>query len=315
MSKKELVVVALGGNAITRETEKGDIYQQFANTRQSLIGICDLIEDGYRVVLTHGNGPQVGNMLIRVESAIDIVPQIPLGVIVADTEGGMGYMIQQSLYNMLHLRGIKKDVVTVLTQVIVDRDDPSILNPTKYVGPFYHGREVEKIRRERGYILKKDANRGYRRVVPSPIPIDIFEKKTIKKLINEEIIVIAGGGGGIPVYIEDDGRLEGVDGVIDKDLFAALMANEIKADILLILTAVDHVALNFGSPNQINLQELTLDEARAYMELGQFPPGSMGPKVQAAIDYLKNGGKKVIISSVEKSRDAVYGKVGTIIRP
>ena len=314
MSKKELVVVALGGNAITRETEKGDIYQQFANTRQSLIGICDLIDDGYRVVLTHGNGPQVGNMLIRVESAIDIVPQIPLGVIVADTEGGMGYMIQQSLYNMLHLRGIKKDVVTVLTQVIVDRDDPSILNPTKYVGPFYHGREVEKIRRERGYILKKDANRGYRRVVPSPIPIDIFEKKTIKKLINEEIIVIAGGGGGIPVYIEDDGRLEGVDGVIDKDLFAALMANEIKADILLILTAVDHVALNFGSPNQINLQELTLDEARAYMELGQFPPGSMGPKVQAAIDYLKNGGKKVIISSVEKSRDAVYGKVGTIIR-
>lgn len=313
MSKNELVVVALGGNAITRETEKGDIYQQFANTRQSLIGICDLIQDGYRVVLTHGNGPQVGNMLIRVENAINLVPPIPLGVIVADTEGGMGYMIQQSLYNMLHLRGIRKEIVTILTQVIVDRDDPSILNPTKYVGPFYNEKEVEKIRRERGYILKKDANRGYRRVVPSPKPIDIFEKKTLKKLINDGIIVIAGGGGGIPVYIEDDGRLEGVDGVIDKDLFAALLANEIKADLLLILTAVDHVALNFGLPNQINLKELTLDEACAYMELEQFPPGSMGPKIQAAINYLKKGGKKVIISSVEKSKEAVYGNVGTII--
>ena len=314
MTKKDLVVVALGGNAITRETEKGDIYQQFANTRNSLVGICDLIEDGYKVILTHGNGPQVGNMLIRVESAIDIVPPIPLGVIVADTEGGMGYMIQQSLYNMLHIRGIEKEVVTILTQVVVDREDPSILNPTKFVGPFYTDKEVEKIRRERRYIIKEDSNRGYRRVVPSPVPKDIFEKKTIKRLIENDIILIVGGGGGIPVYYEDDGRLEGIDGVIDKDLFAALLAKEINADILLILTAVEHVALNFGTPEQINLQELTLEEAEAYFELGHFPPGSMGPKIKAAINFLRSGGKKVIISSVEKSKEAIYGNVGTIIR-
>jgi len=312
MKKKELIVVALGGNAITRETEKGDIYQQFANTRRSLKGICDLIEDGYNVALTHGNGPQVGNMLIRVEAAIDQVPTIPLGVLVADTEGGMGYMIQQTLYNLLHLRNIEKEVVTVLTQVIVDRDDPSILNPTKFVGPFYTEKDVEKIRKERGYIIKKDANRGYRRVVPSPLPKDIFEKKTIKKLVKEGIIVIAGGGGGIPVYVEDDGRLEGVDGVIDKDRFASLLAKEVKADILLILTAVDYVSLNFGTKNQVDLKELTVEEAEAYMDLGHFPPGNMGPKVQAAINFIKNGGKKAIVSSVEKSREAIYGKVGTV---
>ncbi len=309
----KIAVVALGGNAITREFEEGDIYQQFANTRRALMGVADLIERGYRIAITHGNGPQVGHSLIRVEETRNVVPPIPLGVIVADLEGGMGYMIEQSLINKLLLRGIARDVVTLLAQVVVDRDDPSIHNPTKFVGPFYKKEDVAALVEKRGYIIREDAGRGYRRVVPSPIPQKVIEANIIRKLVHEGTIVITVGGGGIPVYLEEDGRLEGVDAVIDKDLASALLAREIDADELYILTAVDQVAINFGKPDQRYIDVLTIAEARKYLEEGQFPKGSMGPKIEAAIKFIEQGGKKVIITSVERMTEALEGETGTEI--
>jgi len=275
------------------------------------MGVADLIERGYRVALTHGNGPQVGHALIRVEETRKLVPPIPLGVIVADLEGGMGYMIEQSLINKLLLRGIRRDVVTMLAQVVVDRDDPSILHPAKFVGPFYKKEEVEALEKTRGYIIKEDVGRGYRRVVPSPIPRKIVEAKIIRRLVHEGIIVVTVGGGGIPVYLEDDGRLEGVDAVIDKDLASAVLAKEIGADELYILTAVDKVALNYGKTNQQFLDVMTVAEAKIYLQQGQFPKGSMAPKIQAAIHFLEQGGKKVIITSVEHLTEAIEGNTGT----
>ncbi len=307
------LVVALGGNAITRDYEEGNIYQQFANTRRALVGIMELIRQGYRLAITHGNGPQVGQELIRVEEAEHLVPSVPLGVIVADLEGGMGYMIEQSLQNSLHLAGLEREVVTVLSQVIVDRNDPSILNPTKFVGPFYNREMAEQLRRQRGYQLREDANRGFRRVVPSPYPRAIVEANVIRRLIDDGVIVITAGGGGIPVYYEPDGRLEGVDAVIDKDLASAILALDIGAEELYILTAVDQVALDFATPEQRFLSTLTLEQARRYLGEGQFPAGSMGPKIEAAILFLERGGQRVIICSVENMVHAIQGRTGTQI--
>ncbi|MBN1559777.1 carbamate kinase [candidate division KSB1 bacterium] len=311
----KIAVVALGGNAITREFEEGNIYEQFANTRRSLLGVAQLIEAGYRFAITHGNGPQVGNSLIRVEATRDILPPIPLGVLVADLEGGMGYMIEQSLQNKLHYRGVDRQVVTLLAQVIVDKNDPSILNPTKFVGPFYQKDDIENIARARNYKIKEDSGRGYRRVVPSPRPLRIVELLTIKQLVHAGIIVITAGGGGIPVYIEADGTYEGVDAVVDKDLTSGILAADIEAEELYILTSVEKVALNFGKKEMTFLSRLTADEARTYLQDGQFPPGSMGPKIEAAISFLEKGGKKVIITAVEKLPDALEGRTGTFIFP
>jgi len=307
------VVVALGGNAITREFEEGNIYQQFANTRRSLVGVVEMVEEGYEVIITHGNGPQVGNALLRVEETRHMLPPIPLGVLVADTEGGMGYMIEQSLQNMLHRRGIQRSVVTVLTQVVVDKSDPSILNPTKFVGPFYQEQEVEEVEKQRGWVLKKDADRGWRRVVPSPMPLEIVERTMIRRLIEQDVIVIACGGGGIPVYVEEDGTYEGIDGVIDKDRAAAVLARDVGAHQLHILTAVEKVALKFGTSQQQDLDRLTLTEAKHYLKEGEFPPGSMGPKIETAIQFLENGGEEVLITSVEKGSEARRGLTGTRI--
>lgn len=313
MQTNKRVVVALGGNAITREFEEGNITQQFANTRRSLVGVADLIEAGAKLAITHGNGPQVGNALIRVEETRHLVPPLPLGVIVADIEGGMGYMIQQSLQNKLIKRGVDRKVVTILTQVIVDRDDPSILNPTKFVGPFYKKDQVEGLVKTRGWKVIRDANRGYRRVVPSPMPKEIVERETIKALIDQGTVVIAAGGGGIPVYIEDDGRLEGVDAVVDKDRASAILARDIGAEILYILTSVQKVALNFGLTNQKDIDQLTLGEAKKYLKEGQFPKGSMGPKIESAINFLESGGKEVVITSISRMADSIIGKTGTRI--
>ncbi len=310
-SPQKTVVVALGGNAITREFEEGDIYQQFANTRRALIGVADLVEKGCRVAITHGNGPQVGHALIRVEDTRDRVPPVPLGVIVADLEGGMGYMIEQTLLNKLALRGVKRDVVTLLAQVVVDKDDPSIANPTKFVGPFYQKEDIAKLEKERGYVIKEDKGRGYRRVVPSPLPQRIVEASTIRHLIQQDTVVITAGGGGIPVYEEKDGRFEGVDAVIDKDRVSAVLGAEIKADELYILTAVDTVTLNFGTPEETPLDVITISEARRWLHAGHFPPGSMGPKIEAAIEFLEKGGTRVVISSVERMPDAIRGETGT----
>ncbi len=313
MLKPKKAVVALGGNAITREFEEGNIHQQFANTRRSLIGVADLIAKGYFLAITHGNGPQVGNALIRVEESRQKVPPIPLGVLVADLEGGMGYMIAQSLQNKLHLRGINREVATVVAQVIVDRNDPSILNPTKFVGPFYHEHEVNELAKTRNWVIKYDEGRGWRRVVPSPIPLEIVEKNVIKKFVDDGVIVVTVGGGGAPVYIEDDGTYEGIDGVVDKDRSAAILARDIAAHELYILTAIEKVALNYKKQNQIDLDELTVADAKKYLEEGQFPKGSMGPKIESAIQFIESGGEVCIITSTERMTDAINGKTGTRI--
>lgn len=313
MSGTKTAVVALGGNSITREFEEGNIAQQWANTRRSLVGIVDLIEKGYHVAVTHGNGPQVGNNLIRIEASRHLVPPLPLGVIVADLQGGMGYMIQQTLQNKLHMRGIDRQVSTLLTQVVVDKNDPSILDPSKFVGPFLAKEEVDSVRRERGWTIKEDPGRGYRRVVPSPIPCEIVETKVINALLGQGVVLICCGGGGIPVCIQKDGKYEGVDGVIDKDLAAAILGRDIGAEELYILTAVDKVALNFRQPDEVQLDHLTAQEASKYLGQGQFPQGSMGPKIQAAINFIEFGGKTVIISSVDRMTDAIQGNTGTRI--
>jgi carbamate kinase len=310
---KEKIIVALGGNAITGRHEKGDIHQQFANTRRSMVGVIEILKQDYNMVITHGNGPQVGNALIRIEESRHVVPTLPLGIVVADLEGGMGYMIQQCLENKLYDMKVKKEVVTILTQVLVKKDDPVINNPTKFVGPFYNKEDVEILRKHRGWIMKEDKGRGYRRVVASPKPIGIVEKNTIKLLVEMGIVVIAAGGGGIPVYVDDNGWLEGVDGVIDKDLASAVLGNEIGAKKLIILTAIDKVAINFNEENQQFLDKLSVFEAEKLMAEGQFPAGSMGPKVQAAINFIKGGGEEVVITSIDNAAKALKGNTGTRI--
>ncbi len=316
MSKPKTIVVALGGNAISQQFEEGNIHQQFTNTRKSLVGVVELLSKGYRVLISHGNGPQVGNALIRVEEARQQVPVLPLGVIVADTEGGMGYMIEQCLQNKMHDRGIDREVATIVTQVLVDPDDPSIGNPSKFVGPFYKAEQVEALRRRPGWVLKEDPGRGWRRVVPSPQPRKIVGKNVIKLLVENNVVVIAAGGGGIPAYIDKQKNwLEGIDAVIDKDLASAVLARDVDAEELMILTAVEKVALNFGSPDQRFIDSMTVAEAKKYLAEGHFPAGSMGPKIQAAINFLEQGGEKVIITSIEKSVEAVNGGAGTEILP
>ncbi|MCK5078251.1 MAG: carbamate kinase, partial [Calditrichia bacterium] len=288
------IVVALGGNAITQEFEEGIIAQQFENTRKSLIGVAQMIKDGHKVVISHGNGPQVGNELIRVEMSRDSVPPLPLGILVGDTEGGMGYMIEQCLMNVLHDKQVKNaHIATLVTQVLVDKDDPSIQNPSKYVGPFYNKEEADEFAKRRNWNMKEDPGRGYRRVVPSPKPLEIINNKAIKTLLDNDFTVIASGGGGIPAYIDKNGWYEGLDGVIDKDFASAVMGENVGAEILMILTAVDKVSINFRKENQQDLDLITVAEAKKYYDEGQFPMGSMGPKIQAAINFIENGGEKV----------------------
>ena len=308
-------VIALGGNAITRPDREDTIANQFANTRRSLDGVVELIKAGYKLVISHGNGPQVGNAILRVELSRGKAPILPLGICVADTEGGMGYMIEQSLQNRLRAEGVDRRVVTIISQVIVDHDDPQIQNPTKYIGQFYTEEEAERYAKERGWVVKKDANRGWRRVVPSPRPLSVVEADTIKSLVEAGTIVIAVGGGGIPVYIDEKGNLEGIDAVIDKDLASAVLGKEISSEILMILTSVDKVALNFGEKNEIGIDQATVSEMEDYLKKGHFPPGSMGPKMNAAIQFIRDGGKQVIITSFENADSALKGTAGTRILP
>jgi carbamate kinase len=312
MSNRKTIVVALGGNAIIEEGTEGTVEQQFANTRKSMDAIVGMIRDGHKVVLSHGNGPQAGVHLIRNESASGQVAPSTLNLIVADTQGSMGYMIAQCLSNALLLAGVKRDVVTIVTQVEVDPKDPSMVNPTKYVGPFYKAEQVEALR-GRGWVIKEDPGRGFRRVVASPKPLDVVEKQTIKDLIDDGKVVIAVGGGGVPVKREADGTLSGVDAVIDKDRASALLASLIDADELLILTGVDRVAINYKKPDEKWFDKMTVAECEKYQAEGQFPKGSMGPKIEAACDFLKRGGAKVIITSMENATAAAEGKAGTVI--
>jgi carbamate kinase len=308
MNKK--IVIALGGNALIKEGQKGTIPEQYANAYEALKYVAELIKQGYKIAITHGNGPQVGAIIIRVESALDKTYDIPLSVAVAQSQGEIGTIITRSIKNELVLNRIKRDVAMVLTHVICDKNDPSMNNPTKPIGPFY---STPYIFRKRGISFVEDSGRGYRRVVPSPTPLDIIEKKTIKALVDREVIVVAVGGGGIPVYITKKGKIESIDGVVDKDLASYVLADCIKADQLIILTYVEKVALNFNKPNQKWLDHITVEEAKKYMKEGHFPPGSMEPKIKSAIHFLENGGKKVIITSIDKLPEAMKGETGTHI--
>lgn len=307
------VVIAIGGNSLTPTDNSNWIGSQFRNTRTSIESLIPLVEKGYSVAITHGNGPQVGIALRRVEETRDKLPEVPLGVLVADTEGSMGYMIEQSLQNKLFDKGLKIPVATILTQVLVDKNDPALTNPTKYIGSFYTEEEAKKLAASNGWIVKQDADRGWRRVVGSPKPIDIVNKNIIKQLLNQKNIVIAAGGGGIPVYLDEKKHFEGIDAVIDKDMASALLGNLIGADELYILTAVNKVSLNFKKPDQKDLDVITMSQADQYLNEGHFPYGSMGPKMKSAIMFLRNGGKRVIITAIDKLMDAIEGKEGTSI--
>jgi carbamate kinase len=312
---KKIIVVALGGNALVQEGEKGTIEEQFANTRKSITGIVQCIKKGFDVVITHGNGPQVGNMLLRTELSRDKVPELPLGICVADTEGAIGYMIQQTMVNNLQREQIKKCAVTILTQVIVDKDDNAFRNPTKPIGSFFTAEEAGEIINEKGWEMIEDSHRGYRRVVASPMPLEIVEKESVIRLLESGEVVIAAGGGGIPVIVKEDGSLEGVDAVVDKDLASSVLALDIKADYLMMLTGVENVCLDYGESDQKPLETITIEEAERYMAEGHFPPGSMGPKIQAAVNFLKGGGESVFIIAIDKVCEAIAGKTGTRIVP
>ena len=304
------IVLAIGGNAIIKEGQKGTLEEQQQNISESCEPVLELIEQGNTVVITHGNGPQVGNSLIKNQMAESVVPAYPLDVLDAETQGNLGYLLQQAFRNKMVERNINKPVATIVTQAVVSKDDPAFDNPTKPIGPFYTQEELDKVLETEKISYIEDSGRGYRRVVASPKPVTIVEKEAIQALLDKEITVITAGGGGIPV-IEENGQLKGTDAVIDKDFASALLAAEINADYLFILTGVEQVAINFGTPEQQNLLEMTVEEALRYMDEGQFPKGSMGPKIEAAILFLQKGGKNVIITSMDKLQDALEGKTGT----
>jgi carbamate kinase len=266
-----------------------------------------------QIAITHGNGPQVGDILLKEECAKDMLPYMPLDVCVAESQGMIGYMIQLSLRNELKKVGLDLQVATILTETIVDVNDSAFKNPTKPIGPFYTAREGAQQRKDKGWHLVNDSGRGFRRTVPSPIPLSIVQGEVVHELMDKGVIVIAAGGGGIPVT--SGAPSEGVEAVIDKDLSAAVLANVIKAEVLLILTDVEKVFLNYGKPNQHSLSKLTVKTCRKYLEQGQFPSGSMGPKIESAVRFLESGGKRAIITSLEKAEDALAGKAGTTIAP
>ncbi|MCX7970701.1 MAG: carbamate kinase [Negativicutes bacterium] len=313
MSKKTLVL-AFGGNAIVRSDQRGTKEEQWGNLRQTCSHIVNLVKEGHRVVLTHGNGPQVGNLMIKNERSKDVLPVMPMDVLGANTQGALGYGISQLLINALDKAGLRNvEVATVVTQVLVGRDDPAWQNPTKYVGPFFSEEEAKKIMAEKGHVFKPDANRGWRRVVPSPLPRRIVEKDVIRLLVDNGVIVVACGGGGIPVVETPDGY-EGVEAVIDKDRAGVLLAEAVNADAYFLMTEVERVAINFGRPNQQEFSRLSVAEAEKYMVEGHFPPGSMGPKMEAAIAFAKSKpGRQAVIVSLEKAHLAFTGQSGTIV--
>jgi len=307
------ILIALGGNAILRHKEKGTAEEQFENIKRTCRHMVRILKDGYRIAITHGNGPQVGDILLRNEKCKDILPPMPLDVCGAESQGMIGYMLQQSMRNEMHEAGLEFPVVTLVTQVVVDKNDIAFRKPTKPIGPFFTALEAERLRREKNWTVVDDGMRGYRRVVPSPQPKTIVERDSIKTLFETGTVVIASGGGGVPVIAREDGSLEGVEAVVDKDFTAELFAREIGADILLMLTDVRNVAVNFGRPDQKDLDDITVAEATKYLAEGQFPLGSMGPKIEAAIRFVKGGGEKAIVTSLESARQALAGKAGTLI--
>ena len=308
----EKIVIALGGNALQSGNSGATAEAQLEVVKKTCEYIAEISCKGYDIGLVHGNGPQVGRILLASETAKDVTPAMPFDVCGAMSQGYIGYHLQQALKFALHKRGKETPVVTVATQMVVDKNDPGFVNPTKPIGPFYTEEEAKAMVEEKGYSVKEDAGRGWRRVVASPIPTEIVEIDAVKKLW-DSTIVISCGGGSIPVVKNEDGSLEGVAAVIDKDFAAELLAECVEADKLMILIEVEKVAVNFNKPDQRNLDTLTLEEAQKYIEEGQFAPGSMLPKVQAAMKFVKaNPGKTAIITSLDKAIEALEGKTGTV---
>lgn len=310
-----LAVVAVGGNSLIKDKTRATIPDQYAAASESMTHIAGMIEAGWRVVITHGNGPQVGFILRRSELSAHELHPVPLDYCGADTQGAIGYMVQRALHNEFQRRGLRAKAVTVVTQVLVDRDDPAFENPEKPIGSFLDQASAQRQREKSGWSVVEDAGRGWRRVVPSPRPIRILERDAIESLARSGFVVIAVGGGGIPVVETGEGMIEGVEAVIDKDRASSLLAQSLAADLFLISTAVEKVALKYNQPDQIWLDHLTLAEARTYLAEGHFARGSMGPKIEAVIEYLENGGKKALITDPENIERALMGESGTFVVP
>jgi carbamate kinase len=306
-----IVLVAMGGHAFMQKGEKGTIEEHERNAEVIAALLMTLVERGYHLVISHGNGPQVGNLLIQHELGREEVPAMPLDVLVAMTEGSLGYILQQALLNQLRKKELRRYVVTVVTQVLVDEADPAFAAPSKPIGPFLSREEAERRRQALGWQVKEDSGRGWRRLVASPRPIKVVQRHMIRDTARAGHIVVACGGGGIPIKKQDDGQYAGIEAVIDKDLTSSVLATDIGAALLIILTAVPQVYVNFGKPDQQALGAVTLEELERMQAEGHFPPGSMGPKIEAVVHYLKQGGRRALITNPESLPQAIEGRAGT----
>jgi len=313
--KRKIALVAFGGNAILPDNQRGLQSEQMKNAQIAARLMIHIVKKGYDLIIVHGNGPQVGNLLIQMEESITKIPPFSLEVCDAMTEGSMGFMLEKALINELRKSSVDKEVATLITQVVVDREDPAFDNPSKPIGPFYSQYRASMLRRQKNWKMIEDAGRGFRKVVPSPKPIDVVPKYVIRDLVHAGKIVIAAGGGGIPVIINGNGLFQGVEAVIDKDYVASLIAREAKAEMFIILTNVSRVYLNFDKPDKMPISLMTVDEAQKYLIQGQFPLGSMGPKIEAAIEYIQNGGENVLITSASHLKASLINRSGTKIIP
>lgn len=312
---RKLAVVAFGGNALLRPEDRGTQEEQIARAKQAARWLAEIVRHGYKLIVVHGNGPQVGNILVQAEEASTKIPPQSLDVCVAQTEGSMGFLLQQALRNRLESIGLAGDVATILTEVEVDAVDPAFKRPTKPIGPYFTRYRAESLERDLGWTMREEAGRGWRHVVPSPRPLRILNIETIVHMLESAAVVIAAGGGGIPVVRGRDGQWRGVEAVIDKDFSSSLLASELRAEMYVVLTGVAKVAIDFEKPTQRSVDRLTVAEAQRYLAEGQFPAGSMGPKIEAAIQFVNRGGGQVLITDVEHLRDALAGREGTVILP
>jgi len=311
--RNNLAVIAFGGNAILKSHERGTQEEQVRHCDEAADLMAQIVQRGYDLIIVHGNGPQVGNVLIQMEEASNKIPPFSLDVCVSISEGSMGYMLERSLRNQFRKRSLKKEVATLITQVMVDPRDPAFENPSKPIGPFFTAFRAQTLKKEKKWPMVEDSGRGYRRVVASPLPQSIINMEIIKALVREGTCIIAAGGGGIPAYYDGHDNIKGVEAVIDKDYTSSMLAGELKADLFVILTSVEHVAINFGKKTQKNLTRVRLKELKRYQEKGHFPPGSMGPKIKAAIAFIESGGKEVIITTERELIKAIKGQSGTHI--
>lgn len=310
-----VAVIAFGGNALLQQGDQGTQEEQIGRARQAARWLAEIVRGGRKLVIVHGNGPQVGNILIQAEEASTKIPPQSLDVAVAQTEGSIGFLLQQAMRNRLEFIGADSEVATLLTEVEVDPSDPAFRRPAKPVGPFFTSYRAEVLSRDFGWTMQEDSGRGWRKVVPSPRPLRILNSRAIRALVDVCTVTIAAGGGGIPVVRGRDQQWRGIEAVIDKDFASALLAAELEAELFIVLTGVDRVAIDFGKPDQKAIDRMTVAEARQHLADGQFPPGSMGPKIEASIEFVERSGREVLITDVDHLREALEGNAGTRLVP